>query len=208
MNKHPGTVYFLTNPAMPGLVKIGYTSGSLEERLRQLNTTGVPRPFQIVATFTVNNAPQCERELQQKLGHHRPSKDREFFRVSPATAIAEAISVIGKFLESAEIESVEAKTAGPVLDNDDIYFLQLILHNGYEQDRSIPTDELAEHHRAYGPLELENKLLKLADQGILERVLRSNSVRSQWRITPTGIRLMFDGGHVLQDLINESRQKA
>lgn len=37
-------VYVLINEAMPGYVKIGLTSGSLEERIRSLDTTGVPLP--------------------------------------------------------------------------------------------------------------------------------------------------------------------
>ncbi len=36
-------VYVLTNPAMPGLVKIGKTNQKdIEERMKQLYTTGVP----------------------------------------------------------------------------------------------------------------------------------------------------------------------
>tara|TARA_B100000780_G_scaffold162481_1_gene113595 strand:+ start:237 stop:377 length:141 start_codon:yes stop_codon:yes gene_type:complete len=39
------TVYVLTNDSMPGLVKIGRTSGSIEKRMRDLYKTGVPIPF-------------------------------------------------------------------------------------------------------------------------------------------------------------------
>ena len=39
-------VYVLTNPAMPGLVKIGRTAGEdAGARIAQLYTTGVPVPF-------------------------------------------------------------------------------------------------------------------------------------------------------------------
>jgi hypothetical protein len=39
-------VYVLTNPAMPGLVKIGKTTQvEVEERMKQLYGTGVPVPF-------------------------------------------------------------------------------------------------------------------------------------------------------------------
>lgn len=41
-------VYVLTNPAMPGLVKIGMTGGSVaDERVAQLYTSGVPFPFKL-----------------------------------------------------------------------------------------------------------------------------------------------------------------
>ena len=41
-----GVVYVLTNPAMPGLVKIGKTTqNDVTTRISQLYTTGVPLPF-------------------------------------------------------------------------------------------------------------------------------------------------------------------
>lgn len=40
-------VYVLTNPSMPGLVKIGKTTQKeVSERMTQLYTTGVPTPFE------------------------------------------------------------------------------------------------------------------------------------------------------------------
>ncbi|NBO92714.1 MAG: GIY-YIG nuclease family protein, partial [Planctomycetia bacterium] len=40
-------VYVLTNEAMPGLIKIGLTSDSVESRLTSLSShTGVPLPFE------------------------------------------------------------------------------------------------------------------------------------------------------------------
>lgn len=42
-----GIVYVLTNPAMPGLTKIGMTTQEeIGPRLSQLYTTGVPLPFE------------------------------------------------------------------------------------------------------------------------------------------------------------------
>ena len=41
-----GIVYVLTNPAMPGMVKIGKTGREVEARLNDLYTTGVPLPFE------------------------------------------------------------------------------------------------------------------------------------------------------------------
>jgi hypothetical protein len=41
-----GIVYILTNPVMPGLVKIGQTTNEISNRLNDLNTTGVPLPFE------------------------------------------------------------------------------------------------------------------------------------------------------------------
>ena len=42
-----GIVYLLTNPVMPGLVKIGMTTQEdIEKRMKELYTTGVPVPFE------------------------------------------------------------------------------------------------------------------------------------------------------------------
>lgn len=41
--KEQGIVYVLTNPSMPGMVKIGMTERSeMDARLKELYTTGVP----------------------------------------------------------------------------------------------------------------------------------------------------------------------
>ena len=41
-----GIVYLLTNPVMPGLVKIGMTTQEdIDKRMKELYTTGVPVPF-------------------------------------------------------------------------------------------------------------------------------------------------------------------
>lgn len=42
-----GIVYLLTNPVMPGLVKIGMTTQEgIDKRMKELYTTGVPIPFE------------------------------------------------------------------------------------------------------------------------------------------------------------------
>ena len=41
-----GSVYVLTNPAMPNMVKIGKTTRDVELRLADLYSTGVPLHFE------------------------------------------------------------------------------------------------------------------------------------------------------------------
>lgn len=51
-----GIVYLLTNPCMPGLVKIGMTTQEdIDKRMRELYTTGVPVPFECQFACKVNN---------------------------------------------------------------------------------------------------------------------------------------------------------
>lgn len=75
-------VYVLTNPAMPGLTKIGFTT-SLEQRLRSLDTTGLPLPFECFYAAEVSDCRRIEKALHEAFDDHRVRKSREFFRLSP-----------------------------------------------------------------------------------------------------------------------------
>lgn len=81
-----GYVYILSNPAMPGLVKIGRTMRSVEQRANELWQTGVPAPFVVEHEF---HAPDCE-ELElithNFFSEARLSPSREFFAVEPEVA--------------------------------------------------------------------------------------------------------------------------
>ena len=77
------TIYILTNAAMPGLVKIGRTDGPIEARMRQLDGTGVPLPFEAFLAVEVEDANGWERALHEAFGDHRVRLAREFFRISP-----------------------------------------------------------------------------------------------------------------------------
>lgn len=84
-----GIVYVLTNPAMPGLVKIGKTSrDSVEARLFELYSTGVPFPFECAYAARVNDEGVVERAFHQAFGPYRVNAKREFFEIEPEQAIA------------------------------------------------------------------------------------------------------------------------
>ena len=77
------TVYILTNPSMPDLVKIGKTSGPITDRMRQLYQTGVPLPFECFYAAEVESYDRVEKALHLAFGDHRENPRREFFRISP-----------------------------------------------------------------------------------------------------------------------------
>jgi hypothetical protein len=82
-------VYVLTNPAMPGLVKIGMTTQlEVEERMKQLYGTGVPVPFDCAFACQVKDASEVERALHFAFGADRVNPNREFFRIEPERIIA------------------------------------------------------------------------------------------------------------------------
>lgn len=81
-------VYVLTNPAMPGLVKIGRTShNDANIRIAQLYTTGVPVPFTLEFASRVQNADEVEKAMHTAFAPYRINPKREFFRIYPEQAI-------------------------------------------------------------------------------------------------------------------------
>lgn len=85
-----GIVYALTNPAMPGLVKIGMTSNSVDVRKDQLyfGCTGVPLPFECEYACKVNDYKKVEKNLHIAFAPDRINSNREFFKVDIERVVA------------------------------------------------------------------------------------------------------------------------
>ena len=67
-----GWVYVLTNEAMPGLVKIGYTMKDPAIRAKDLSyETGVPIPYDVNNKALVVGLYQVEQEVHGKLDSKR-----------------------------------------------------------------------------------------------------------------------------------------
>ena len=82
----PNIVYVLTNPAMPGMVKIGMTDRpDVQHRMGDLYTTGVPLPFECAIAREIEDreAAEIERALHTAFGPNRVNRFREFFQVDP-----------------------------------------------------------------------------------------------------------------------------
>jgi len=76
-----GIIYILSNPSMPGLVKIGKTS-DLKKRMASLYKTGVPEKFKCVFAKKVKNYSEVEKLLHNGLLDKRINPNREFFKIS------------------------------------------------------------------------------------------------------------------------------
>ncbi len=90
MSANNGIVYVLTNSVMPGLVKIGMTTRSdMEQRLKELYSTGVPVPFDCVYACEVKTTDclKLERALHSAFEPQRINKNREFFMIDPKQVI-------------------------------------------------------------------------------------------------------------------------
>jgi hypothetical protein len=81
-----GIVYILTNEAMEGLIKIGKTNTSVEQRIKELDNTSLPLPFQCFYAGEVHGANLVEKLLHNAFSDKRIRNNREFFRLDPDQA--------------------------------------------------------------------------------------------------------------------------
>jgi len=83
-----GILYVLTNPVMPGLVKIGCTTGKVEDRIRDVSAaTGVPVAFHCHFAARVDDMAAKEKTLHQLFSDKRLNPKREFFEVAPEKVV-------------------------------------------------------------------------------------------------------------------------
>lgn len=98
-------IYILTNESMPGFVKIGFTHATVEERIKQLDRTGVPLPFESYYAASVENAEKDEKWLHSIFADRRVRDNREFFKVNP-----ELVALALKRIEIEETKVVDSLT--------------------------------------------------------------------------------------------------
>jgi ribosomal protein S27E len=90
-----GYMYVLSNPTMPGLLKIGFTLRSVEDRVAELNSgTGVPAPFVVEAIFPSSQPEEHEKQVHQSLAAYRTEK-REFFKIEVRLAVQHVARTCG-----------------------------------------------------------------------------------------------------------------
>lgn len=105
-----GYVYILTNPSFKeDWVKIGKSAVSVELRVKQLDGTAVPIPFEIYATLKTKKYSEVEKAVHQtidSLTDLRIRQNREFFNITPQ----EALNILKRFatmLDDAEIKEYQ-----------------------------------------------------------------------------------------------------
>ena len=103
-----GKVYILTNDLMPGIVKIGYTTQPIIERLKELDKTGVPWPFKCHFAIETERYKEIEQFAHDAFADYRVRDNREFFKISPEKVVA-ALRISG---------ATEIKTSNDAIDKD------------------------------------------------------------------------------------------
>jgi hypothetical protein len=100
-----GWIYVITNKAMPGLHKIGFSTKDPVLRAEELGHTGSPHPYTVLYDALVEDARGIEQAVHRLLNDKREGK--EWFRCS----VAEAIEAIKKTAATIFIESISPEVA-------------------------------------------------------------------------------------------------
>ena len=74
------TVYILINEAMPGIIKIGWTDKTVEERMKELDRTATPLPFTCYYAKRVDDPTFVESKLHQAFDEFRIRDNLECHR--------------------------------------------------------------------------------------------------------------------------------
>ncbi len=82
-----GWVYVMTNKAMPGIVKIGFSTEDPKRRALRLSGTGVPHAYHVKYELVVKYPQRIEQKAHARLFHRKEGK--EWFRCTIEEAIRE-----------------------------------------------------------------------------------------------------------------------
>jgi len=99
-NEVRGWVYIITNQAMPGLLKVGYSTKDPSLRAAELDHTGSPFPYVVAYDMLVTAPRSVEQRVHEIIKRHHAGK--EWFKCVTAEAIAaiRTAAGAGKILES------------------------------------------------------------------------------------------------------------
>jgi hypothetical protein len=160
-----GFVYALINPSLDGMVKIGKTTRSPEERAKEISSsTGVPTPFYVAYKIAVNNCHNAEKYMHILLssGGYRVSDNREFFQIPLDQAVKLMIEVESKFT----VENIDSVTSydGGYLNDEFLDALHIDTPTEYPWE---DIEELAEQYY-YGDGQLQDygEAIKLYKQAV------------------------------------------
>ena len=111
-------VYILTNESMPDTIKVGITE-NLNRRIRELDNTSTPLPFECYYAVEVENASAIEKKIHEGLDDKRVRQNREFFNATPeqAKAILEIAEVMGGKNVTPKEDIVETPQDKQALEN-------------------------------------------------------------------------------------------
>ena len=110
-------IYILTNQSMPDTIKIGITD-NLERRVKELDNTSSPLPFECYYAVEVEDASKIEKKIHEGFDDKRIRHNREFFYTTPeqAKSILEIAEVMGGKNVTPKNDIVETEQDKQALD--------------------------------------------------------------------------------------------
>ncbi len=109
-----GIVYILTNDAMPGIIKIGITDGTVEDRIKNLDNTSLPLPYRFYFAIKSSRYKDIEKLAHNAFSEYRVRENREFFRIDPERAVS-ALRISGE--NEIKLKNEMIDESGSVVEN-------------------------------------------------------------------------------------------
>ena len=166
-----GRIYILRNSNFGHLVKVGRTSLAIEERVRQLNGTGVPG--KTVELFHCEVEDECafERLIHFALDKGPGTRDKEWFKVSASEAMAEIRSVA-----STSGIPLRGEWISRDLASEDKCLWIAALRYGVREKMTLEQEAKVEIER------LKLRVFKIKSSGMRSIFYRGDLLRSQQRL--------------------------
>lgn len=99
-----GTLYVLSTGLYTAdqieIVKIGITTGTVDKRIAQLYTTGVPFRFTVISQLETTNYSKLEQALHCLFDKYRINKSREFFTAHCLNFLPDLVAIHRKIEEA------------------------------------------------------------------------------------------------------------
>jgi hypothetical protein len=108
-----GWVYVISNEAMPGLFKVGFSTKDPHLRAKELSTSGAPHPYVVAFDVLVRAPRDTEQRIHKELRDKREGK--EWFRCTLHEAVTAVRSIAaGAVIAENMSEECEAKLSNGV----------------------------------------------------------------------------------------------
>lgn len=137
-----GYVYVMRNPSMPGMMKIGFTTRPIEERLQEANVgnTWIPTPFSLELYKFVVNPQEKESTVHKILARDRVNPNREFFRVE-----LEQVKLLFDLMDTTQTpEPVETDDTTRMIGDEVLrLFLDTFIYPSLGTDEPLPWTKIA-----------------------------------------------------------------
>lgn len=95
-----GWVYVISNPAMPGLLKVGFSLKDPALRARELAHTGSPHPYKVEYEMLLENPRDAEQRAHSRLASFREGKEWFHCTLEQAISAVKAVASAPILLET------------------------------------------------------------------------------------------------------------